>query len=101
MADGQLHLVIYSLSGKTIPAGVTTIASGICDSSVSNAALVDGEARQLSVRLNDASAVVTAVQGVTTLNGRDAVYDLQGRRWSDGPLPKGVYIINGKKVAIK
>ena len=101
MADGQLHLVIYSLSGKTIPAGVTTIASGICDSSVSNAALVDGEARQLSVRLNDASAVVTAVQGVTTLNGRAAVYDLQGRRWSDGPLPKGVYIINGKKVAIK
>ena len=31
----------------------------------------------------------------------DAVYDLSGRRLPDGPLPRGIYIRNGKRVIIE
>ena len=31
----------------------------------------------------------------------DAVYDLQGRKWSDGKVKKGVYLKNGKKYLVK
>ncbi|MCR4921787.1 MAG: leucine-rich repeat domain-containing protein, partial [Bacteroidaceae bacterium] len=37
----------------------------------------------------------------TSPRGTDAVYDLQGRRFSGESLSKGVYIVNGKKVLIK
>ena len=29
------------------------------------------------------------------------IYDLQGRKWSNGQLSKGIYIINGKKIVVK
>jgi len=29
------------------------------------------------------------------------LYDLQGRKWSNGQLSKGVYITNGKKHVVK
>ena len=40
------------------------------------------------------------------MRGDDYVYDLQGRRVgtlrsSDAPLPKGIYIVNGKKVVLR
>ena len=40
------------------------------------------------------------------LKGNESIYDLQGRKYSSvklerGQLPKGIYIINGKKVVIK
>ena len=33
----------------------------------------------------------------------DAIYDLQGRKIANGqqPMSKGLYIVNGKKVAVK
>lgn len=34
-------------------------------------------------------------------DGKPVVFDLSGRRMPEGRLPKGIYIVNGKKVAIK
>ena len=33
-------------------------------------------------------------------NGNDAIYDLTGRRMSSGALPRGVYIVKGKKTYV-
>lgn len=109
--DGNLHLIIYSLSGKAIPVGKAMIATGIKGTTVNNAVLVDEDARKLTVALNDASAVITSVDNLplSRENETGAVYDLQGRKITDnnqqstanGQLPKGIYIINGKKVIIK
>ena len=57
-------------------------------------------------------AIVTSINTITTDSNQaasrdnDAVFDLAGRKWSngkwsDGTLPKGIYIHNGKKVVIK
>jgi hypothetical protein len=56
--------------------------------------------------------IITEPDGIGSLNpdstskGNDSIYDLQGRKYSSvklerGQLPKGIYIINGKKVVIK
>ena len=34
-------------------------------------------------------------------SGRDAVFDLSGRRLDKGVLPKGIYIVNGRKILVK
>jgi len=34
-------------------------------------------------------------------NGEDAVYDLGGRKWLDGKLPRGIFIKDGRKEVIK
>ncbi len=57
--------------------------------------------------------IITEPDGIGSLNpdstskGNDSIYDLQGRKVGnrsqilDSQLPKGIYIINGKKVVIK
>ena len=45
---------------------------------------------------NTAISTITA-DGMST---NDAWYDLRGRKITNGRLPKGVYIHNGKKVVI-
>jgi hypothetical protein len=53
------------------------------------------------------SAGITAIQNAQQKPG--AIYDLQGRKWSngqmvkwsDGQMPKGLFIVNGKTVVIK
>ena len=56
--------------------------------------------------------IITEPDGIGSLNpdstskGNESIYDLQGRKYSSvklerGQLPKGIYIINGKKVVIK
>ena len=43
--------------------------------------------------------------GIQTIEGtfgsRDGIYNLAGQKLSSGTLPKGIYIMNGKKIAIK
>jgi hypothetical protein len=47
-----------------------------------------------------AMGTVTGVKDVETqtTTGKDEIYDLQGRKMNSKNLPKGIYIINGKKV---
>ncbi len=45
----------------------------------------------------------TGIDSMTTDNGQrtTVVLDLAGRRMPAGPLPRGIYIINGKKTFVK
>ena len=109
-ADGQLHVIIYNASGKTLPVGETVLGNLADGSSVSHAMLVDEEARSVSVSLNDPEAqLVTGVENrEQKTENNSEIYDLSGRRINSQTLDsrlstfdKGVYIVNGKKVIIK
>ena len=57
----------------------------------------------LSKMFFSATAEPSGIDGMTenpTLNTA-AVYDLSGRKVVKGQLPKGIYIINGKKIVVK
>ena len=112
LTDGQLHLIIYSTSGKTLPAGISTIGTCSNNATISNAMLVDEDAVEMNAKLNDATVVVTGIESLTpnpSPTGEGSIYDLEGRKVGDNSqlstrnsqLPKGIYIVNGKKVVIK
>lgn len=99
--DGTTHLVVYSASGKMLPVGESIIATGVGESTVCSATLVDGDAEEVSVTLNNPAATVTKVGTVGETQGRHAdgaVYGIGGQRMNPmHSLPKGIYIINGEK----
>lgn len=50
------------------------------------------------------SGIVTDINSLSTtspMEGEQSVFDLQGRKITNRQLPKGVYIVNGKKVSVK
>ncbi len=57
--------------------------------------------RSICVKVDDG----TDPDGIQTIEGtfgsKDGIYNLAGQKMSSGTLPKGIYIKNGKKVAIK
>jgi len=63
----------------------------------SNAAL----ARSLTMVFGDATGITTVHGSGFTVNGSDAWYSLDGRRLQGKPTKSGMYINNGRKVAIK
>lgn len=86
-ADGNLHkggadATINAFHAYYQPAGGTTTSAKIS---------FDGEA--------------TGINAVTTTSANGAVYDLSGRRvaasLAAAKLAKGIYVVNGKKVAVK
>ena len=111
MEDGQLHLIIYNTTGKTLPTGETVIGTCSTTATVTGAMLVDEEAQPINTMLNDSAATPTGLNSLTpapspTGEGSRNIYSLDGRKivngsLTDGTLPKGVYIVNGKKVVIK
>lgn len=53
-------------------------------------------------RLGDAEEDVTAVNGVEAAAAEKVIYNLQGVRMNAaGKLPKGIYVVNGKKMYVK
>ena len=98
LSDNDYLFLGYSMSGKTLTAG-------------KHALLYIGDAQVNTLRLSDAQGHnVTAIAANTTAINRmgsdvmnvKGIYDLQGRKLSTAnsplsTLPKGVYIINGKK----
>lgn len=111
MEDGQLHLIIYNTAGKTLPTGETVIGTCSTTATVTGAMLVDEEAQPINTKLNDSAATPTGLNSLTpapspTGEGSRNIYSLDGRKivngsLTDGTLPKGIYIVNGKKVVIK
>ena len=116
-ADGQLHLVIYDTSGKTLPVGETVLGNVADGSIISHAMLVDEEAQNVRVALNNPEAqLLTGIANTQTSNRKPQtsnIFDLQGRKIQTLPIRKGEYpaggrgydsriiIVNGKKVIIK
>jgi hypothetical protein len=62
----------------------------------------DMNARSIGVKLDDGSgydAIETIDEAPRQVSG--GIYNLAGQKMLEGRLPKGIYIINGKKIAIK
>jgi len=94
---GQTHFIHYSLTGKTIPAGETILATGI--SGVVSATMADNDANRIAV-LYEGSAVTDIVEVNSDNMMKDNIYDLQGRRIAEGMsgnLRKGIYLKGSKK----
>lgn len=93
--------IFYSMFGDELPAGVTVLAE--TNGQLTNAMLVDLDANKVAVRLEKGDLNSIENLPVDT-NHNDAIYDLQGRRYDKTMrrhLQPGIYIINGKKVAIQ
>ena len=108
MADNRVRVIIYSLNGRTFPVGETTLASNATDSRFEDATLVDLEVNVINTALNDAEAeLTTGIEMVAEeMDGSkdSGIYTIQGQAVGTGDarqLPKGIYIVNGKKVIIK
>ena len=114
LSDGRIHIIIYSAVGRTLPTGEITLASNATGSSIGDAMLVDSEAKVISTILNDAEAeLATGIEeiaqesenpGLSEKFGEFGIYTLQGvpvAVESVSQLPRGIYIVNRKKVIIK
>lgn len=62
-------------------------------------------AKSLTIGFGDDDETETTSLGGISVNKpttkTDGIYDISGRKVANGQLPKGVYIVNGKKVVIK
>ena len=88
LANGTNGVGFYKVASTvTIPAGKCYLE------------ITDGQSRSFVGFDSEA----TAIEDVQEPGERRAqqVYDLQGRQLSNSELPKGLYIVNGKKVIIK
>lgn len=100
VADTQLDVMSLFLSGNQMwySAGLTKIKAFrgyfVCD----NAYLTEVSDQLSSVKLNYVIDGTTRINGLNADKTNDAVYDLSGRR-IEKPQQRGVYIVNGKKVA--
>ena len=59
------------------------------------------EARSLSISFDDETTGISAAPAVNNNLKANNAYDLQGRPVTNGDLPKGIYIVGGKKVVVK
>lgn len=99
LSDNDYLFLAYNMNGKTLPAGkhaLLHIGNGL----IAQMRLADNSGHNVEAIGDDATRINRMAGDVMTVPG---IYDLQGRKitgnsqWQ-GQLPKGVYIINGKKV---
>lgn len=95
-----VRLVVFSPTGETLPAGATELLRLSADGVPTNVQASSPEAETVEARVND--GVPTGIASVRN-SEEEAVYDLSGKmvngKWSNGRLPRGIYIIAGKKIA--
>lgn len=97
--------IIYSLMGDVLPAGRTVLGTVGSDAKVMAAQLCDLQGQLIATSLGGETTGFSTVESEGSEGATDMIYDLQGRcvvnsQWSmvNGQLPKGVYIVNGKKI---
>ncbi len=98
-SDNDYFFMAYNMAGKTLEAGrhaLLHLGSG----KISKIRLSDAEGHNVEAIGDQATRVNRMATDVMTVKG---IYDLQGRKLTgdssrEVQLPKGVYIINGKKV---
>ena len=99
LSENDYLFLAYNMNGKTLPAGkhaLLHIGNGL----VAQMRLSDSAGRNVEAIGDDATKINRMATDVMTVPG---IYDLQGRKITNdsqwqGQLPKGVYIVNGKKV---
>jgi hypothetical protein len=103
VADG-VRVVIYSAMGNTLAPGERVLLSGLpAGATVTDARLVDAEAKRLSVSYGNVTSIDELMADDMLLERTD-IYDLSGRRvgkWAT--LPRGIYIVNlnGKQFKVR
>lgn len=99
LSDNDYLFLAYNMNGKTLAPGkhaLLHIGNGL----IAQMRLADNAGHNVEAIGDDATRINRMAGDVMTVPG---IYDLQGRKitgnsqWQ-GQLPKGVYIINGKKV---
>ncbi|MBO5887404.1 MAG: S8 family serine peptidase [Bacteroidaceae bacterium] len=99
LSENDYLFLAYNMNSKTLPAGkhaLLHIGNGL----VAQMRLADSAGRNVEAIGDDATKINRMATDVMTVPG---IYDLQGRKITNdsqwqGQLPKGVYIVNGKKV---
>ena len=99
LSDNDYLFLAYNMNGKTLAPGkhaLLHIGNGL----IAQMRLADANGHNVEAIGDDATRINRMATDVMTIPG---IYDLQGRKISgrsewQGQLPKGVYIINGKKV---
>ena len=99
LSENDYLFLAYNMNGKTLPAGKHTLLH-IGNGLVAQMRLADSAGRNVEAIGDDATKINRMATDVMTVPG---IYDLQGRKITNdsqwqGQLPKGVYIVNGKKV---
>ncbi len=99
LSDNDYLFLAYNMSGKTLPAGKHALLH-IGDGLIAQMRLADNAGHNVEAIGDDATRINRMATDVMTVPG---IYDLQGRKLTGNSeqqyrLPKGVYIINGKKV---
>ncbi|MBQ7686268.1 MAG: S8 family serine peptidase [Bacteroidaceae bacterium] len=98
LSDNDYLFLAYNLNGKTLSAGKHALLY-LGDAKIADVRFSDTDGHNVKA-VGDEVTKVNRIVEAMTVNG---VYDLQGRKLSGDServdrLPKGVYIINGKKV---
>ena len=97
--------IFYSLFGDEIAVGETILAN--FDGTIEDAMVValDGTEIPLSIGINNADGIEALDSPTIEKSDYSTIYDLSGRKLgtqnSKRTLPRGVYIVNGKKQVIK
>ncbi len=99
LSDNDYLFLAYNMNGKTLAPGkhaLLHIGNGL----IAQMRLADANGHNVEAIGDDATRINRMATDVMTVPG---IYDLQGRKLTgnsqwQGQLPKGVYIINGKKV---
>jgi hypothetical protein len=107
MDNGAYRVVVYSMSNTPFSSESPQLIldmEGEGTVTLSNGILVTAEGRSVGVEPCEGQVTgITAVEQATALSG--TVYTLQGtlvgKQSAGAQLPKGVYIIDGKKVVVK
>jgi hypothetical protein len=98
LSENDYLFLAYNLNGKTLSAGKHALLY-LGDAKISDIRLSDADGHNVKA-VGDETTRVNRIVEAMTVKG---IYDLQGRKLSgdsklENALPKGVYIINGKKV---
>lgn len=98
-----VRIIGYSFAETVLPAGVSMIATlDEASASVLSAKLADSEANAISVKTYH-EGLPTVLDGIARQSvNQEAIYDMQGRKINKNSyMPKGLYILNGRKVVKK
>ncbi len=97
LSDNDYLFLAYSMGGKSLSAGKHALLH-IGEAKIADIRLSDCDGHNVKAEGDEQTRVDRIIESMTV----KGVYDLQGRKLYGTPdnvkLPKGVYIINGKKV---
>jgi len=99
LSDNDYLFMAYNMNGKTLTPGKHALLH-IGNGKISDIRMSDVNGRNIVAVGDEATRVNRMASDVMTVKG---IYDLQGRKLTgdsskEVQLPKGVYIVNGKKV---